>query len=414
MTQAQPHFGAELRRLRLAAGYSLTEMVNLTYYSKSHLSKVENGLKPPSEDLARRCDALLGAAGELTRLAVAPPPAAPPARDTGRGVWLLRLDPTGPSAFTVLGQPESPRQRQPPRASSPLRTADGTTLDQFRALFTQIRQIGQSLDSDALLPMVAAQTHALYRVTDESTGADRRAAGLLTARYAEYAGWIAQEAGDDHSAVWWTEQAVELSRDAGDLAMASYALVRRALMAMYERHADQTVALARQAQDSRCGPRVRGLATLREAQGLALAGDHRGCLTTLDRAQLLLAQDSGEPGPVLGTSTVTDPVGLVTGWSLLDLGRPAEAAEVLRRELAHVPPHACRTRARFGARLARALAASAQVDEACAVADEVLDDYRQVHSATIGTDLRALGTTLRRWPKHQHAHLIGLRLAAAI
>ncbi|NUR30618.1 MAG: hypothetical protein HOV83_33000, partial [Catenulispora sp.] len=49
-----------------------------------------------------------------------------------------------------------------------------------------------------------------------------------------------------------------------------------------------------------------------------------------------------------------------------------------------------------------------------AVADEALDDYRLTASATIGGDLRALGVSLRRWPRHPGAHRIGLRLTAAL
>ncbi|NBH03695.1 helix-turn-helix transcriptional regulator, partial [Amycolatopsis sp. SID8362] len=37
-------FGAELRRLRHAAGLSLTELADRVHYSKGYLSKVETGL----------------------------------------------------------------------------------------------------------------------------------------------------------------------------------------------------------------------------------------------------------------------------------------------------------------------------------------------------------------------------------
>src|SRR5882757_8804044 len=52
-------FGTEMRRRRLAAGHSLSTLSALVHYSRSHLSKVETGAKPPSADLARRCDAAL-------------------------------------------------------------------------------------------------------------------------------------------------------------------------------------------------------------------------------------------------------------------------------------------------------------------------------------------------------------------
>ncbi|MEU6956219.1 helix-turn-helix transcriptional regulator [Streptomyces sp. NPDC045714] len=56
-------FGPELRRLRLEAGLSLTEFSVALTYDKGHLSKVERGERSTSPDLARRCDAFLGANG---------------------------------------------------------------------------------------------------------------------------------------------------------------------------------------------------------------------------------------------------------------------------------------------------------------------------------------------------------------
>ena len=61
-------FGRELRRLRAAAGMSQAELANTLHFSKSYLSKVENGVKPPTMDLARRCETVLAADGTLVAL----------------------------------------------------------------------------------------------------------------------------------------------------------------------------------------------------------------------------------------------------------------------------------------------------------------------------------------------------------
>ncbi|OLE25464.1 MAG: hypothetical protein AUG49_10665 [Catenulispora sp. 13_1_20CM_3_70_7] len=45
MTISNPS-GTDLRAIREAAGVSLGQFVGLTDYSKGHLSKVENGLRP--------------------------------------------------------------------------------------------------------------------------------------------------------------------------------------------------------------------------------------------------------------------------------------------------------------------------------------------------------------------------------
>lgn len=65
-------FGPRLREARQAAGWSLRELANRIHYNTGYLSKIENGLRPASVELAKRCDAELG-----TALADLIPPAAP-------------------------------------------------------------------------------------------------------------------------------------------------------------------------------------------------------------------------------------------------------------------------------------------------------------------------------------------------
>ncbi|MEV7415273.1 helix-turn-helix domain-containing protein [Streptomyces sp. NPDC089919] len=72
-------FGPALRRARQGRGLSLSALAGLVHYSKGYLSKIENGGKPPTPDLARRCDAALRAGGRLAALVPETPPApAPP------------------------------------------------------------------------------------------------------------------------------------------------------------------------------------------------------------------------------------------------------------------------------------------------------------------------------------------------
>jgi WD40 repeat protein/transcriptional regulator with XRE-family HTH domain len=61
-------FGSELRRLRAQRGVSLAGLSRLVHYSKGYLSKIENGDKSVTLDVARRCDAALGAGGSLIAL----------------------------------------------------------------------------------------------------------------------------------------------------------------------------------------------------------------------------------------------------------------------------------------------------------------------------------------------------------
>jgi transcriptional regulator with XRE-family HTH domain len=58
-------FGDMLRQLRTEHGISLGQLALRIHYNKGYLSRIESGQKAPSETLARQCDSVLGARGEL-------------------------------------------------------------------------------------------------------------------------------------------------------------------------------------------------------------------------------------------------------------------------------------------------------------------------------------------------------------
>ncbi|MFE9247969.1 helix-turn-helix domain-containing protein [Streptomyces sp. NPDC007088] len=390
MVSTSSLFGPELRRLRQEAGLSLTEFSVALNYDKGHLSKVERGERAASSELARRCDAFLGADGDLQRLIVRP--GADAGSNDNPSLWHIgrrAVLAAGTGALidvslTLGGQTSS---------------AAGALLPSFLAQFDQLRKLGQSTAPRALLPLLETQTRMVAGLAADAPPATRAPALLLASRFAEFTGWMAQGAGDSRAALAWTGEATELARAGGDAHLGSYALVRRALVTLYDGDAAGTVALARRAQSDELPPRIRGLAAQREAQGHALVGDERDCLRSLDRARDLLAADDARSGagPVIGTTHVSDPAAMTTGWCLHDLGRPKAAAEVLDRECRRLPSHALRTRARYGFRRSLAHAASGEIEHACTIAGELLGMMPAVPSATVNSDVRRLARELSRF-----------------
>ncbi|MEV7509519.1 helix-turn-helix transcriptional regulator [Streptomyces sp. NPDC091201] len=383
-------FGPELRRLRQEAGLTLTEFSAALNYDKGHLSKVERGERSASLDLARRCDAFLGANGELQRLAVRPD--AGSEADAASSPWLVgrrEVLAAGTGALIDIGL----------SLGGPSHSASDPLLPSFRAQFDLLRKLGQSTAPGVLLPLLQTQTRMVVSLASDAPSATRAAALLLASRFAEFTGWMAQEAGDSNTALGWTGEAVQLAHAGGDPHLSSYALVRRALVTLYDGDAAATIALARRAQGSELPPRIRGLAAQREAQGHALAGDEHACLSSLERARELLDSDGARSGtePVIGTTHVSDPAAMTTGWCLYDLGRPGAAAEALDRECRRLPAQALRTRTRYGFRRALALAASGEVEYACSVAGELLTVMPAAPSATVNSDVRRLARELSRF-----------------
>jgi transcriptional regulator with XRE-family HTH domain len=409
-------FGALLRNCRQAAGMSLGDLSRRINYSKSHVSKVENGLKRPLPMFAKLCDQALGTGGVLAA-AVPPAPsraAAPDAED----VWVLEFDETGSLRFA-----EVPRRQVLAGAGALLgfamtRTArpaiDDDTFAVLRTSFDSQRALGTRTSPALVIGSVIAHLHTLRTLALDNPEPMRSELLLLAARVAEYASWMSQEAGQEADALRWLDRAVALAGPR-DPHLASFALFRQAEIALYQHDPLRTIDLARAAQrDPAAGPRILGLAARVEAQGHALAGDVDGYQTALDRAAELLATREPSTGPVLGPASVPDDLALVRGWALYDLGRPGQAAELLDRQLGVIPPSARRARARFGVRRALAHAQNHEIDQACAAAREVLADVAMVDSATVRLDLRDLNRTLNRWRTHPAVRELQAELVAVL
>ncbi|MFJ4591266.1 MULTISPECIES: helix-turn-helix transcriptional regulator [unclassified Kitasatospora] len=401
-------FGWELRRLRGEAGFTLGDLAQEVNYSRSHLSRIERGEKRPSMDLARRCDTLFGAGGRLQRL-VGRYPSKRVERMRRAGKSMARRSPltVGAASLIGFGSVDGERVDRP----------EGVSLTgPFLAQLDQMRQLGQVTEPTALLDLLEAQTRTVTKLAVTSGSRDGARLFVLAAHFADFTGWMAQEAGDNESALGWTASAVELAQAGGDRDLAFYALVRRALVTFYDADAEQTIALASRAQESRLPFRIRGLAAQREAQGHALIGDEHSCMRSLDRARHLLDSASGRTGtgPVIGTSHLTDPAAMVTGWCLFDLGRPREAAEVFDRECLGIAPQALRTRARYGLRRALAHAAAGEIEHSCEIAGELLDMVIAVRSATVTADLRRLARELARFRTNRSVRDLQPALARAL
>ncbi|MGH3850720.1 MAG: transcriptional regulator, partial [Pseudonocardiaceae bacterium] len=199
-----------------------------------------------------------------TLMALVPPPDTagsrsmlPTVLDQGE-VWALSMGTDG----SVWFQPRDRREVLTAGATSLLALSFGTVQFPSRVqqeavvvtwseMFRQIRALGQRARPQIVLPTLIASTHTLQQVAVNAAGELRSNCYVLASRYAEYAGWMAQEAGHDKAALWWTDKAVALASAGGDRELAAYALVRRALISLYAGDAQQTIAAPRPCRDRR-------------------------------------------------------------------------------------------------------------------------------------------------------------------
>lgn len=414
---AEPlQFGVELRRLRLAADMSLARFAESVHYSKGYLSRIETGKQPPTAALARRCDALLGAGGRLAALVYDEP-------RIGRGdcgprptlvvamTGGLDLAPVARRQLLAAGTAWAVGMANSDAVSH---AADAAPVEALSDLFAQMRRLGQLTASDAMIPILEAQTRVVAGLAAQAGAASRSSLLVLASRFAEFTGWMAQESGNEIAAMQWTGQAVEMANAAGHRDLAGYASVRHALITMYRNDGVQTVALARCAQSPSLPSEVREQAARREAQGHALLGDHDSAMRCLDRARALRDCESTPTAASLGPTHLPDAIEMVTGWCLFDVGRPREAAVILDHQVENLAADADRSRARYGMRAALAHVAAGEIEHACDGLGELLNLADAIDSATIDADMRRLAAELGRYRAAASVKAVLPRLTASL
>jgi hypothetical protein len=297
---------------------------------------------------------------------------------------------------------------------------DDMTVEFFRAQFNHSVHLGELVSGRAVLPTVTTDANTLWSMALAAPARTRPALMTLATLNATYAGWLSLETGDDHAAQCWSRTAVSLAEIAEDPSLIAYSLTREAGVAVFRDDPAHVLALTDRIRGQpRVATRFRRIAADREAQGHALLGNYDLCRRALDRSIELSHEPDTTPmfdGAVLPPMAAAGPhvIGVISGWCLHNLGRPAAAVEVLDQEISGISSTHRRATARFGARRVLAYAAVGEVDHACSLAHEMLDIAEVVDSATVRMEFRRLARTLARWHNHGSVRELQPRLTAAL
>ncbi|ROT33799.1 helix-turn-helix domain-containing protein [Micromonospora sp. HM5-17] len=255
-----PHFRAELRRLREQQGLSVRDLARIAPVSKSQIHDLETGRRQPTEETASVLDHALGAGG---RLAAMVRPAGPPPEAAER------LD-------YVAVHP---------------RRVDPATLDALTDLLAAQRRLEDSIGSAAILGPVHAQLGLVASLVAEAGGDLRPRLVDLASQWAQFAGWLLAASGRPADASRQYVQALEWATEVGRRDMVATALSMRGHLAWMARRPGPVVGLSSAARREATSPGVRALAAQQEARGHALAGDVSSVDPLLDFAEELAAAD---------------------------------------------------------------------------------------------------------------------------
>ncbi len=234
----------------------------------------------------------------------------------------------------------------------------------------------------------------------------------LAATLTDMAGWMAHDAGQDRLADQHFARALALARAGGDPALEANILASRTHLALQLGRPAEALALARAGRTAlRRGGRHPGLeARLYALEAHSSAGLREGaeCVRLLGRAERALAAPGSSP-PSEWTSEFDE--GSLAGeaaQALRRLGLLADARGHAERVLVLRPAERVRSRAFGQLALAGIHAERRELDQACAVGQDVLRKTAALGSVRVVHQLHGLRALLR---PHRSAPVVGRFLA---
>jgi len=372
-------FGQEMRRLMAERGLGLRELARRASYDPGYLSKVANGRKDVSRDLARRLDETLGAGGGLEAFRAAPDLRGTYAYDDEERLILAARRPQRPGRETI----------------SPL-------AEELAAQYRQAHRAG----SAALLKTVTAQLSLAGRLAREARAPLRGEALAIAGQYALFAGWLNISAGRPADAGAWLDRALGWAAETADADMTATSLSLKAHSAWLAGKIGPMIGLSRAAQRSPAvSAATRALAAQIEARASALAGNADDASRKLDEAAALTQRAADHPrnddDPPWAISSHPAHLALQRGLACLYLGRNAPAVESLTAGLAQMSPEVARSEwiAWYHVRLAAAHARAGDPEQACTAAAQAALTARDTQSPRLRAQLdRLLAQLTARWP----------------
>ncbi|WP_324194558.1 hypothetical protein [Nocardia blacklockiae] len=245
--------------------------------------------------------------------------------------------------------------------------------------------------SRALLPIVTQQAKFIEHLQHTGHAGSRAELRGVRARFDEFLGWLHQDAGNLPDAIRCTAHAGRLAQRSRNYQLLSYIRARQSSLAADADEGHATVDLARSAlrAPAELTHRQRAMALCQLAHGHARIGNSDDCLRALDRAARHAAHPDADSGALAHHCTI-DYVVMETADCLIELGRPAQAIEILEPLLPHWPPEDRRDLGRSLALLAVALARTDDLDRALDVAEHALAIAAEIPSARIERPLHRL------------------------
>ena len=280
----------------------------------------------------------------------------------------------------------------------PAAAAEMNPVETLRQLRRALIDADNLFGPGAVLPAVHGQIQVIRQLRADRRGTDRKTLLILQAQYAEFAGWLHQDARDFQAAGFWLDRALEWSHGAADHEMATYVMARKSQLAGDMQDAASAIDLAGAAAAmARKRSRLKATAATYGAHGYALAGQRTACLRAIDGAREQAGQLDADPESPWATWLDGAYIDVQRGRCLSALGDHAKAAAVFQQAIRDLPPSFRRDRGVYLAREALAHAGAREPEQAAGAGMQAVAIAHDTQSGRVVDELARVGTALAPW-----------------
>src|ERR1039457_544294 len=340
--------------------------------------------------------------------------------------------PTATSTFEAfadgLGMPPAARRAQglAPEDASSADPAGGRSADIASASVGDVRPLLSNLSRASAVPVMSAlrgiyrgyieadqlmgaicithpiplQIPVLERGCEVTRGADRAEMLRFACQFAEFGGWVFQDAGDLIRAMHWTDRALDYALELGDTRTIAYTLMRKAMIVTESGNPAPAWATPTSAPDYKDPrtPRPRAVILRQRSYSNAALGEVMASARDSDEAvaEAVAGEKQGEgDGAAYCTPTYA---AMEAGASWVLLGHPKTALPILEKSRSEWVNHTqVRDYALCVSRLAIAYADAGELERACAATEEVIALAQGLGSRRVVGQIDLLHRRLARW-----------------
>jgi tetratricopeptide (TPR) repeat protein len=336
------------------------------------------------------------------------PPAA--RRALGLAAEAAGSGPPGPLAERSAGIDGASLADVRPLLSNLSRTSAIPVLSALRGMFRGYVEADQLMGSMCITGPIQLHMPVVERACEVTRGADRAEMLRFACQFAEFGGWLFQDAGDLACAADWTARALDYALELGDQRVIAYTLMRKAMIATESGSPAQGLGIANSALEYKDAltPRLRAVILRQRSYSHAALGDAifsaKDSDDAVTEAIAGMRQDEQDVAPYCTPTYAA----MEAGASWLLLGHPRTAISALETGRSEwLDNSQVRDYALCLSRLAAAYAEAGELERARVAAAEVLTLAQGLGSRRVASRIDLVYRRLARW--HQDPAVASLR-----